>query len=146
MGDTEAVARIMAARTSQQLGVIEQLASLVSRCAYVMDFPAVAESKEEVTPLRVVGSAIQLMLQLADQLDKMHCNYNSTVLFQELYRFASLRSLPLADPTSILLRRGLYFLTSNRLYDALTEEDFHSMIFYGSDQQKNLVSLLAYYL
>lgn len=46
MGETETISRIMAARTSQQLGIIEQMASLVSRCAYVMDFPAVAESKE----------------------------------------------------------------------------------------------------
>ena len=94
----------------------------------------------------MVSSVIQLMLQLAEQLDKMHCPYHPTILFQELYRFASLRSLPLADPTTILLRRGLYFLTSNRLYDSLTEDDFHSMIFYSGDEQKNLVSLLAYCL
>jgi hypothetical protein len=147
MGDPETLARIMAAKTAQQMGVADQLASLVSRCAYVMNFPAVADSREEVTPMCIVSSTIQLMLQLEEQMEKMPTrNYNATPLFREIYRFVSLRTLPLAHPTSILVRRGLYFLTSNRLYDQLTEEDLLAMVYYNQDEQENLISLLAYFL
>ncbi len=45
MGDPETLARILAARTAHQLGVAEQLTYLVSRCAYVMNFPAVEDSR-----------------------------------------------------------------------------------------------------